>query len=374
MSLSAAWILIILSAVGRSFEPLYSLSSLLINEFLPNFVFFTLFYLMSEDKKFINTISNCMIPIMIGVISIEMLEVYNQKNPLLQYGSSFDERFIPNILRNNKYRAFSTFPHPLVLGEFLSFGCSFCLFSMTNGTKTKKLLSVATIMAALMGAYYTNTRSTVVSCAIAIFAYFIFRYLSSYTFKFGKSKIKFLYCVLSIFIMCLTVLVWPILTPILAGKTSDEIKSTVARAYMHSEGLPHIFDAFNGYGYGMSLKIAGLVTENSLGLDDYFLFVALNSGFIAAFLLIIVAIFMINLASSKPQIFNNDFDKSALIGSISIIWLFNGFIQSIPSVHFFFYAALGYALGRTELQEGLISSAMKGAETGRGSWVLTDLK
>lgn len=342
-----SWALVVISAAGQTYAPSFTMTTLLRNELSLSWLCLILCALCNTGADFVRRLSICVLIITLVVLTVNVIELVIGVNPMLSAANSSGESYLPpSALRNESYRAFSTFSHPLLLAQFYSSSLCFTLYLITTATKVKKVILAFVASTVFVLSFSTSTRSSLVEDLIAV-GVFVIAYIIAKSVKyFGPAKTMVTVAFTLVYALAVVPFLSSLFNNLIFGQSADEVSSSLARASMLREGLSHVFDHLTGFGYGMSIPTAGLLVDGRMSIDNYFLFTGLNSGALSAFLMITSSIFLVAISLSPYLISQGSPSQSSLSSSLALVWVFNCIIHANTSLHFFFFCAIGMAVGR----------------------------
>jgi hypothetical protein len=225
-----------------------------------------------------------------------LAEAFTSHNIFVQFASAGgDAELAGNIanialekFRGGQYRAQATFNHPIVFSQYIAAAVPIIVYSiLSDNSKTWRILSLLTLPIALAAIVQSASRAGLVSVVAALALTGIVLWLRAITH--GKASRAFAILVVPAMMGAIG-LGYYMLQEIALGRNTQEAGSTRIRLDMLRLGVDALQDSpLWGYGQGMAVSKAGF--SNSAGvstIDNYFLSIAIDSGYIGLLLMIIL--------------------------------------------------------------------------------------
>ena len=282
--------------VLTSDEPLFSFFRFF-DDFLTYYIWFPVVLTLVRSDADVRTVMNWLLAAAIVTSLFVLPEVLIKKNLFLSI-STMDmvdpvqaQQITSAKFRGGTYRAQSSFDHPLTFSEFLVTVMPWAAASLLVLRKRRWMMAAALglIGLALM---LTNSRSSIAASMImgALFLFIaVMRNARSGSRNPWPLAGAIFLLPLAIFV---TVLFSGTMQEILAGRTSVEQGSSLARMQMFDQGLPLVLaQPLLGYGQGLGAwKLGFANTFGVITLDNYYLAAALESGIPYVLLFIALAL------------------------------------------------------------------------------------
>ncbi|MCZ4313847.1 O-antigen ligase family protein [Comamonadaceae bacterium G21597-S1] len=230
--------------------------------------------------------------------ALGVAEALTQHNMFVGFASAGDnaelEGNLANIalekFRGGQYRAQATFNHPIVFAQYIAAAVPIVVYSILRETsKVWRLLAILTLPIAFAAIVQSASRAGIVSVAAAIASIGIVLWLRAIT----HGKVSRAFAILMVPAMIGAIGIgYYLLEELALGRTAQEAGSTNIRLDMLRLGIAALQDSpLWGFGQGMAVTKAGF--SNSAGvstIDNYFLSLAIDSGYVGLGLLIILII------------------------------------------------------------------------------------
>lgn len=202
--------------------------------------------------------------------------------PGMHIDPEFHQQAIMDKLRGGKYRAQSTFEHPLLLAEFMIFELPLAMFYMAHNKLIWRIIGSIAFVAFIYGAISSGSRSALVAIPIVILlAISVLSTRKKNTFEGGVLWILTLLSIGLGSIAGIILLATGVADlSIITGKGTEQAASSTIRVLMLERGLPIVANHFFvGQGPGLAGYILGFGKANgSVTIDNYYLSIALESG------------------------------------------------------------------------------------------------
>ena len=263
----------------------------------------------------------------IVVASLAIIEVIvghtlfaNISLPGMKVDSEWLEQAVMDKVRAGRYRAQSTFSHPLLLAEFMIFEIPLAMYFMAHRRLMVRLIGVFAFALFVGGAVATGSRSSLVAIPIMILlAMALFSMRQRNGFAGGILWIMSVIAMVLGSVVLLVLLYAGVLDiGYFTGKSALEMSSTNARVLMLTRGFPLIADhPLFGYGIGMGGYILGINKAfGAITIDNYYLSLALDSG-VPSMIVFIVAFCGFSVKGYLAS-FNNTSPHMLLAGMLAV--------------------------------------------------------
>lgn len=209
--------------------------------------------------------------------------------PGMSFSSEYIQQAISEKIRGGAYRIQSTFSHPLLLAEFLVFVFPIAVyFAFAGKDKLSKFTGILGLFLFPVALILTGSRAGVITIIVIVLIISIFlvrRSLRQQTFGMAGLVTVILSSALISAVMITILMAGIIRSDYFSGRNIDEKQSSKARVTMIQNGLPLIAkQPFLGYGVNMAANELGFKGNGALTIDNYYLSLALESGFFAPIL------------------------------------------------------------------------------------------
>ncbi len=216
----------------------------------------------------------------------------NVSIPGMRVDSEWLQNAVMDKVRAGKYRAQSTFSHPLLLAEFMMFALPLSLYVAAGKGFWMRSLGVAGLFLCLAGAVVTGSRSTLIALPpMMLLAVVVLatrqRLADGRTSALG---IFILFCTLVGLFGFAVLFTFDFVSPeLVTGRSALEVSSTTTRLQMLQQGVPLILERpLLGYGPGLSAYLAGVKSSLGLTIDSYYLSLALDSGLVCLIIFVLL--------------------------------------------------------------------------------------
>ena len=235
--------------------------------------------------------------LLVGLAGI--YEAFTEHNFFVGFASAGEDGDLSGTLANimsekiraGGFRAQSTFDHPIVFAQFVAALVPIAVFSMLfERSKFWRVLAFLSLPIALVAIAKSGSRAGIVSVMLGF---------GLMGFIFWLRALIHGYITRIVAIFSLPVLIgaiglgYMIFQELAAGRGQHEASSTGVRMLMIRTGIDALGDSpIWGFGQGLAITKAGVINTNGLAtIDNYFLSIALDSGYVglALFLGILIA-------------------------------------------------------------------------------------
>lgn len=178
-------------------------------------------------------------------------------------------------IRDGIFRAQSTFLHPIVLGQISAALAPICFALLLNGRGIRKLTPFLGLVGCLLGSYFCHSRSAQLALLVSFLSYV----LSMFLMRRRNKSVALLYLLPVVsFALAAT---FGFAAYLNTGSSEAEARSSEVRSIMWERGWPMILNnPIIGYGDGRSASLAGFNTSGGGTIDDYYLTLLLDCGFL----------------------------------------------------------------------------------------------
>jgi O-antigen ligase len=251
-------------------------------------------------------------------------------------------------MRGGNYRLQATFAHPLLLVQYIAFALPLTAYvaieSRSSFYRTISWIAVPYLIATSL---FTGSRSALVAIVVVLMMLallYIYRTIH-------KRQLLLLATVVSFGLVISTLALFAVVTlthfdmSYFTGRSLTEIQSSGARLKMLQNGIPLVLNhPALGYGIGTAATVLGFTGEqNALTIDNFFLSLALESGFVGLLIYFVFAGVAILKGSRAGVNTESEIALLANMAAISIVGMLA--VQTILSLSyilplFFLSAAL----------------------------------
>jgi hypothetical protein len=306
--LTGIWLCWRLLACILSAEPIYSLTN-----YVRDLIYLSSFFLFgcclasnTDGKKWLTRIL-VLCTLLVG--SAGLLEAINQHNIFVRFASAGDNDEVASNLANialekfrgGQYRAQATFNHPIVFAQYVSAAMPLVVYSILCDTsRSWRLLALVTGPIALAAIAQSTSRAGIVSVAAAMALIGIVLWLRAITH--GKTSRAMAIALVPALISAIGVGYF-MLGELTIGRNTQEAGSTKIRIEMLRLGIAALEDSpLWGFGQGMAVLKAGFTNSAGVStIDNYFLSIAIESGYIG-FLLFVILLLIFLIKSVKISV------------------------------------------------------------------------
>jgi O-antigen ligase len=311
------------------------------------FVIGTLYFSDQNCRKMFTRIFLFCI-IVAGAIAIfEMLtkSMFWSSVGVLQF--STDERtvskFMTARLRGDGFRAASVFSHPIILGQFGAAFAPFCALR-ANGTRGgARIVAIVATALCLFCIYASSTRSSYFELAGA---FVVASFLSSSVKRRGNAatiSVKKMGAI-AVFIL-VGILSVGSLIQMVSGRTqeermSSEIRSSMVEKAIFTTNEQPVF----GFGAGQADKLAGYIIDGGYVLDNLYLAVSVDTGWVGLFIFGALLISVGWLGWRALNSLLGESEQVTIIGFMAAFFacVIGGFITEVTDNFIFVFLAVGY--------------------------------
>jgi hypothetical protein len=202
--------------------------------------------------------------------------------PGMNIDSVWLQQAITDKVREGRYRAQSTFSHPLLLAEFMVFAIPLSFYFISRKGFWTTFVGVVGLLLFVAGAVLSGSRSSLVAIPpMVVMAIVLFSFRSQGSGRLSVSAIIMLLTLAMLGLCAFTLLAsGEIDLRVITGRSTLEIASTNTRLQMISRGIPLIAERpLVGYGPGLAGYILGIANAaGTITIDNYYLSLALESG------------------------------------------------------------------------------------------------
>ncbi|WP_345969897.1 O-antigen ligase family protein [Sulfurimonas sp. HSL1-6] len=267
-------------------------------------MFLLLVTVVFVDRGHIDRLIKLILFLQLIVIGLAFLE-WQFKQPLFSIFSAFNENLREALAsgnyRDTKYRVISTFPHSLVLAQYLLMLLPFNHYYFKYSTSNAKFIYLLNILMTPLILYMTDSR---MGMALYILYYFFIFNLSAIKSTLSKKIQYFLKRVLfrlSVLLFILLGIVFIVnfdtyvnnaleLVALSADESETTTNSTNARLLQLMIGSEHV----SWFGHG-SLGTIEIMEQYSMkAMDNYYVSILLNTGIVGLGLSLLFAIVLFN--------------------------------------------------------------------------------
>lgn len=193
-------------------------------------------------------------------------------------------------VRAGAYRAQSTFDHPIVFAQFVAALIPISLYGiLRERTLFWRLVALASLPIALLSILKSGSRAGIVSVVVAFGLVAVVMWLRALVHGRLTKIVAFVSLPALLGGLGLGYL---LLQELAAGRGQHEASSSGVRMLMLRNGINALADSpIFGFGQGQAIAKAGVLNANNLAtIDNYFLSIALDSGYVGLVLFVLVLV------------------------------------------------------------------------------------
>jgi hypothetical protein len=199
--------------------------------------------------------------------------------------------------RDGVFRSQSVFFHPIVYGMFMSALLPIAIWQTFNCSRG--YLGLIAIGCCVLGVIFCGSRSAQIALIVSAFGYFGF-----FVFKDGNGNIRWGALLAIPVVVILVFFAFDYIRELATGRTEGEVGSSLMRTLMWERGSAPLDERpLFGYGDGSDLQLAGIYSNrtHTWTIDDYYLSVLLNFGYIGLLALFAIPATLIRHALRAGQ-------------------------------------------------------------------------
>jgi hypothetical protein len=193
-------------------------------------------------------------------------------------------------IRSGAYRAQSTFDHPIVFAQFVAALIPISLYGISREKSLFwRLVALASLPIALLSILKSGSRAGIVSVVVAFGLVAVVMWLRALV----HGRLTKIVAFVSLpALMGGLGLGYLLLQELAAGRGQHEVSSSGVRMLMLRTGINALADSpIFGFGQGQAIVKAGVLNANNLAtIDNYFLSIALDSGYVGLALFVLVLV------------------------------------------------------------------------------------
>lgn len=306
--------------------------------FIYIFLGFFFYFTIPIDDATLRKVGNTILISSIIIIGLSFLEFLLGANPFVQFfgvqpSNEFQEWIISNDkMRGGVRRVMASFPHPLVLAQYIVIFIPVLLFLRRFLVNKFRV----TIVVVLLGvcAYFPKSRAAFVILALFLL-FFFYNFLVNKKIRFD-TKVVIGFLAVGILMLTLTSLNYNVLVENFGGH--DMLKDE-NRSNQFIMTIPLLVDHFfTGYGFGMGADVLGYANSKGVvTIDNFFITLALDNG------ILLTVIFIIFLIAILLKYFGIRGELRYLWLSI-LLFVVNLFTLSLTSLHPLVFSLIGLFL------------------------------
>lgn len=232
--------------------------------------------------------------ILVGLAGIS--EAFSEHNLFSKFASAGEDGDVSGTLANiaaekireGAYRAQSTFDHPIVFAQFVAALIPVSIYGMLREKSFFwRILAFASLPIALLSILKSGSRAGIVSVMVAFGLVAVVMWLRALVH--GRLTKIVAFVSLPALLGGLGV-GYLLLKELAAGRGQHEVSSSEVRILMLRNGISSLTDnPIFGFGQGQAITKAGIFNSKGLAtIDNYFLSIAIDSGYIGLALFIIL--------------------------------------------------------------------------------------
>lgn len=230
--------------------------------------------------------------LVVSVIGI--YEAHVHSNPFVGLIGGMGDASAPRALlaiaadkaRDGAFRAQSTFDHPIVFAQFVAALIPLALFTATRDVSVYwRIVALVTVPFAVLAIIKSGSRSGYASMGAAISLIAFVWWLRAMV-NGRLSKVLAIVAVPALAGAFGIAIVF--LEELVAGRSQHEASSTMTRLNMLRDGVTALWDSpIWGFGHGAAIEKAGVYNHVGIAtIDNYFLSIALDYGYVGLFLFV----------------------------------------------------------------------------------------
>lgn len=244
-------------------------------------------------------------------------------------GAEFVSFIATGSFRDGEFRASSLFSHSIVFGQFIAASFPFALILISRRRSLDTLLGLGAIALIPFAIIASGSRSPL----IVLFASLMTMAGLYLWTKFRSSGALALFGAVGVIGLLIVTLLGDDLKALVIGRNPGEMNSSEARDIMIQTGLSALSRSpLFGFGEGMSVLKAGSTTAGGgLTIDNLYLTIAVDFGYVGLFLFIAMAVAICFAGCRKFALCRDEDVSRALAGMVSFcVAIFVGqYIMSI---------------------------------------------
>ena len=225
-------------------------------------------------------------------------EAFTEHNLFSRFASAGEDGDVSGALANiaaekvraGAYRAQSTFDHPIVFAQFVAALIPISLYGILREKSLFwRLVALASLPIALLSILKSGSRAGIVSVVVAFGLVAVVMWLRALV----HGRLTKIVAFVSLpALMGGVGLGYLLLQELAAGRGQHEVSSSGVRMLMLRNGINALADSpIFGFGQGQAIAKAGVLNANNLAtIDNYFLSIALDSGYVGLALFVLVLV------------------------------------------------------------------------------------
>ncbi|MBP9830986.1 MAG: O-antigen ligase family protein [Polaromonas sp.] len=234
--------------------------------------------------------------VLVGLAGI--YEAFAEHNLFSRFASAGEDGDVSGTLANiaaekvraGSYRAQSTFDHPIVFAQFVAALIPISIYGILREKSLFwRLVALASLPIALLSILKSGSRAGIVSVVVAFGLVMIVMWLRALV----HGRLTKIVAFVSLPALLGGIgLGYMLLQELTAGRGQHETSSSGVRMLMLRTGINALADSpIFGFGQGQAITKAGVLNVNNLAtIDNYFLSIALDSGYVGLALFVLVLV------------------------------------------------------------------------------------
>lgn len=234
--------------------------------------------------------------VLVGLAGI--YEAFAEHNLFSRFASAGEDGDVSGTLaniaaekiRSGAYRAQSTFDHPIVFAQFVAALIPISLYGILREKSLFwRLVALASLPIAMLSILKSGSRAGIVSVVVAFGLVAVVMWLRALV----HGRLTKIVAFVSLpALMGGLGLGYLLLQELAAGRGQHEVSSSGVRMLMLRNGINALADSpIFGFGQGQAIAKAGVLNANNLAtIDNYFLSIALDSGYVGLALFVLVLV------------------------------------------------------------------------------------
>lgn len=264
--------------------------------YVNSFILFGYIFASQENGSLILFRILAICGVLVGLAGI--YEAFAEQNLFSRFASAGEDGDISGTLaniaaekiRSGAYRAQSSFDHPIVFSQFVAALIPIAIYGILHEKNHLwRLVSLAALPIALLSILKSGSRAGIVSVVLAFGLVATIMWLRALVHGRLSKVVAFVSLPALIGGVGLGYL---LLQELIAGRGQHEISSSGVRMMMLRNGINALADSpIIGFGQGQAIAKAGIINTNNLAtIDNYFLSIALDSGYVGLALFVLVLV------------------------------------------------------------------------------------
>lgn len=292
-----------------------------VKDFVYYFVLFTIASTVWYTPRKLMRAISFIVYLSVIVICVAWVEYFLQRN---LFANLTPESFIgietvtSGIFRDDVYRSWGTFSHPLALAQYCITVLPLVLWFASNNRMKRTFIGYTVSIFLILTVFLTGSRSGIGVIIFMSVGYFTFTRLPNMIKHVRSMKSALIIVVAILFALTSIIGTYFIGNELVSGRSITEEGSSSIRLLQLELGVPLVMARpIMGYGPGEAAEVLGLSAKT---IDNYYMTLVLESGFPVVLLFIVMQFYFILLAWSLQKKIQDSF--GAL--STAIMWAIAG--------------------------------------------------